>query len=204
LHETFSFDSDAGVSHINFGYFLKPDLLKVHSFAKIEKEKNNFDISQLFYVVARSYANNSPKVGTVDYDNLCLDFSSPVDTDIVLDVFVNRAVYAVLVEKMQADSFFSSAAALSVLKLTYTDDNTVDSSGNVISKQVTVNARIYDFLSEAEYASTDINKSLRINTQYGVGYVGLVMEGTATASPFKICVGKDQYGNDIIRCLELA
>jgi hypothetical protein len=204
LHETFSFSSESGISHINFGYFLKPDLLRVHAFAKDLKSTGSFDMTQLLYVVARSYSSNTPEVGTVDYDNLCVDFAEPIDTDLVLDVFVNRAVYAVLIDKMNSDSFYSNSASLATVDLTYVDDGYVDSDGNVVSKTVTAKARVYSFQSEEELSSTDINKSLRVNTPYGIGYIGLVMEGTSTASPFKICAGTDKYGNSIIRCLEIA
>ena len=189
VHQVLTFDKKNTISRLNFSYLLTPEFLKIHSYAK----DHNYNLTELFNVIARSYSFNVPNLGRIDYENLYIDFDSPVDSDIVLDVFVNRLMYDAIVKEMKKNTFFKNQYALSVLKLSYYDDE-----GNLVTK----NSRIYAFKDENEMNSTELEKSLRVYTPYGVGYVGLVREDSPNASQFKICLGQDKYGNNIIRCLE--
>lgn len=194
IHETFNFSSNNEITHLNIASLLKAQLLKIHSYAK----EHNYELKELLYIVARSYTSAYPEVGTVDYKNLCIDFDSPIDSNIVLDVFVNKAMCDVIVAAMNNDSFYRSPNAFTTINLFV--NNSADTTTTTLSP---VKARVYMFRNTKEMESTDLNKCLRVNTMYGVGYIGLVMEGAANASPYKVCVGQNSFGS-IIRCLELA
>ena len=169
---------------------MKSELKKMHAYLI----DNGMDPKQLLKVFVRGQSQGEDMLGEIDYKTMNVTFTSPVDSDIVLDVFVNRAVYDRLQEMMGKDIFFSNQFAIGVLIVQATDPET----GIVEDEKI----RVYAFKDETEMESNDIMKSLRVNTLYGVGYVGLVQEGNPNASNFKICLGVDKYGNEIIRCLE--
>ena len=169
---------------------MKNELKKMHAYLL----KNGMDPMQLFKIFVRGSSEGTDISGEIDYRTMDVTFESPIDSDIVLDVFINRAVYDKLQEMMAKDVFFSNDYAVGTL--------IVQSYDEELDEIVDEYVRIYGFKDEAEMSSNDILKSLRVNTLYGVGYVGLVQEGNPNASNFKICLGQDKYGNDIIRCLE--
>lgn len=189
LHDILSFGPNDNITHLNLSYLLSPELLKVHSYAV----DNNYVTGQLFYIVSRSQIENNTCLGLVDYDKLTVDFDAPVETDIVLDIFINRAMYETLLTIMNRHNFYSKDNALGSLSIGYIDDN------NKLQKDL---VRVYK-LNEEDFDNKILEKSLRVLTPYGIGYVGLVMEGEPSASDYKICLGKDKYNNNIIRCLEL-
>ena len=189
VHDVLTFDKKNTISRLNFSYLLPADFYKVHSYAK----NAGYNLTELFNVTARTYSSTDPVVGIVDYENLYIDFDSPVDTDIVLDIFVNRLMYDAVVKEMSQNIFYRNDYALSTLEIDYYDDN---------NELVRNKVRVYAFKDEKEYEDTTLEKSLRVYTPYGVGFVGLVREDNRNASPFKICLGYDKYGNAIIRCLE--
>ena len=189
LHTTLTFSSENKITSLNFSYLLSPLFLKVHSYAK----NHNLNLTELYNVIARTYSFNDATLGKVDYENMYLDFDNPIDTDIVLDVFLNKAMFQSILKHIEDDTFYKNEYALSILKLNYYDDN------NQLQEY---KVRVYAFKNDDEMYSTDLNKSLRVCTPYGIGYVGLVREGNLNASNIKICLGQDKYGNNIIRCLE--
>ena len=191
FHEAFTFNKKNTIDRLNFSYFIPQAFYRVHSYAK----EKGYDLTKLFNVIARTFSSNSPNIGAVDYNNLYIDFDEPVDSDIVLDIFVNRAFYDALLKEMSSNSFFKNPKALALINISYYDTN-----NTLITKKV----KVYSFESEKDYNDTTLEKSLRTYTPYGVGYIGLVRETDPKASPFKICLGHDKYGNAIIRCLEIS
>lgn len=164
-------------------------LKKIHAYA-IE---NDYDLTKLMKIVARSSSKGVDVLGTVDYETLNVTFDAQIDSDLVLDVFVNRTAVNEIMASMSSDTFFSNQYAMTPLEYVFEDAN---------GELQTAKVRVYSFASASEMNSTDIDKMLRVQTIYGVGYIGLVPEGTTNASDIKICLGYNKYGNPIIRCLE--
>lgn len=190
VHQAYTYDASKTVTELDLSEILKPALLKVHSFALSQ----NIDISELLYaeIYTRSESSNA---ASIDYDTLIATFPSALDSDFVINVWLNRNMFDLLSAAMKSDSFFSAKNAKATIDVKYVDD-----SGSVASKAV----RVYSFKSEDEMYSPSLMKSLRVRTVYGIGYIGLVYEGDPNASPFKVCIGYDRYSNPIIRCFELA
>lgn len=169
---------------------MKNELKKMHAYLL----ENGMDPQQLFKIFVRGSSQGVDTLGEIDYSTMNVTFNSPIDSDIVLDVFINRAVYDRLQDMMKKDTFFGNQFAIGTLIVQAYDEE--------LDEIVDEKVRVYKFKDEAEMESNDIMKSLRVYTLYGVGYVGLVQEGNPNASNFKVCLGQDKYGNDIIRCLE--
>lgn len=171
---------------------MSQELKRVHAYC-IDK---NIDVTKLMNIIVRTKSGNTEMVGKVDYESLDVSFSEPVDSDIVFDVFVNRAMFDSVATDMVNDTFYSQPESMTRMNIVIYDSATE----SLIEQPV----RVYFFENEADMSSTEINKSLRVNTPYGIGYVGLVQEGDPSASDLKICLGTNKYGNYIIRCFEKA
>ena len=211
LHETLNFSaSDEGIHEFNVAEYVwsastgSEIMKKVHAYCL----DTNVNPDKLFYIIARSASGNTEYVGKVDYETFDVEFFDGknkiyVDSDIVLDIFVNRALLDSLANEMSTHPFYSKKTAMCYMDITvaepYIDQYNMTSYKGVIKK-----LRVYLFENDAEMETTDINKSVRVMTPYGIGYIGLVGEGDKLASDVKICLGKNKYGNDIIRCFEIA
>ena len=211
LHETLNFSaSDEGIHEFNVAEYVwsastgSEIMKKVHAYCL----DTNVNPDKLFYILARSASGNTEYVGKVDYETFDIEFFDGknkvyVDSDIVLDIFVNRALLDSLANEMSTHPFYSKKTAMCYMDITvaepYIDQYNMTSYKGVVKK-----LRVYLFENDAEMETTDINKSVRVMTPYGIGYVGLVGEGDKLASDIKICLGKNKYGNDIIRCFEIA
>lgn len=189
LHKSFAAPVNSDIPRINFGLLLQPDLIKLLEYAKYK----NIDISNLLYVRLRSMYYKDVVEGKIDYERLCGEFDSPIDSDIVLDVFINRAALDSIVSDFNNDTFFKLPNALGTLTIAYYENE----------KLITNKVKIYKFMNDSEMNTEDISKSLRVMTPSGIGYIGLVNEGSINASNYKICLGKNKYGTKIIKCLEI-
>ena len=211
LHETLNFSaSDEGIHEFNAAEYVwsastgSEIMKKVHAYCL----DTNVNPDKLFHILARSASGNTEYVGKVDYETFDIEFFDGknkvyVDSDIVLDIFVNRALLDSLANEMSTHPFYSKKTAMCYMDITvaepYIDQYNMTSYKGVVKK-----LRVYLFENDAEMETTDINKSVRVMTPYGIGYIGLVGEGDKLASDVKICLGKNKYGNDIIRCFEIA
>jgi len=157
---------------------------------------NNININRLMNIIVRSSSEGDELLGKVDYKTLDVTFDSPIDSDIVFDVFVNRAMFDNLAIDMLNDTFYATPTAMSKMTI-----QIYDSQAQTLSEQ---DVRVYYLTPDESWETTEIEKSLRVKTPYGIGYIGLVPENHVRASNLKICLGKNTYGNDIIRCFEKA
>lgn len=210
FYEVFRSSGLEPVEFINMVPLLPKKFLKVHAFYNSYGElpdvesasKIKLDLRKLMeinvYVNEDIYDKNDIEI---NYEDLTITFKKPIDSDFAIGIFVNRLAMELAEKEMRENSFFLKDNALMFVKVgaEYLSDS---GYGNeLITEEKYV--KIYQFLYEKEIYSTDILKSFRIMTQYGLGYFGLVDEGHPKASPFKICLGEDKYGNSIIKCLEL-
>lgn len=187
VKQTYTYDINNRINSLSLPQILKSDLMRIHAYSK----EKNIDLSGLFHVEITGVDTKY----TIDYTNMIINFSNELTSDFTLHVWLNRALYESLVASMSDNKFYLSGNALDKLKVQYTDPITNELSEYRIA--------VYKFDSEKDMDTTDINKSLRINTMYGIGYIGLVPETDPYASEIKVCIGIDSYNNPIIRCLEL-
>jgi hypothetical protein len=187
MHKLFTMEENQDTTSINIMDYMVSDFKKAHAYAV----SKNIDLTTLVRV--EFYTSGSEVAADPDYTNMTLSISGGIDGDFVIDVYVNRALLESLLKAEASDTFFFADNAMSVMHFTYTgtDGTTVD-----------LPVRVYSFRDSTEMASSDVRMSLRIKTQYGIGYIGLVREGASNASDYKICVGYDRYNNAIIRAIE--
>jgi hypothetical protein len=180
---------------------LKDKLLSVHAYMII----NNYSIADLLYieVVARDgvlttqnkLVNTNGNTKTyedvvVDYENLTVNFvNDNNDQDFAVNMFVDRAMYESMLIAM---------------------DNDINSFNNNIMSYFRININgveekvpVYSFESYNELFTTDINKTFRIKTLYGIGYLGLVTANDPRASEYAIVIGFNSDESPIIRYLEI-
>ena len=193
VHEVYTYDGTRQLSELDLTKILQPDLLRVHAFAR----DNGFDLHELLYIqVQFKYFDTAYEV---DYDKLLVTFTEPIRSEFILNVYLNNNAYHVLLNAMKKNSFYFSQNAMSSLSVVYLDGYD-DNGKEILSKH---KIRIYKFANLTDQYKRDIDKSLRIMTIYGVGYIGLVPEDDVKASDVKICIGYDSFNKPIIRALEL-
>lgn len=187
VHQRYTYDIEHTINMLDLSLILKEYVVRIHSYAI----QNNVDTTQLLAIEIDADTEYD-----VDYDNLIITFSNPIHSDFILNVWINRSLVELLEEQMaNGNSFFLNESAMTTANINYYDYDT--------DSDIQAKVKIYRFQSDTEMEDTDINKSFRIKTIYGIGYFGLVPEGHESASPYKVCVGMDDFGNPIIRCLEL-
>lgn len=195
IRETLSYENGVKSKHLNLIPLLKERLLTIHSYMVAKK----LDPSSYIYV--QIYDNNGLRTTTatdpynssaVTINLTTLDIDIPnITSDILLDVYIDRSVYEALAIAKDTDKAIFDNNFLTTLNFSYEED------GEFVTKQVVVKS----FENEEEMSSIDVSKQLRVNTMYGIGYIALVDENDPQASDLRIFMGKDKYGNDIIKSL---
>lgn len=143
----------------------------VHSYAV---NKLNLDTSALINV--KLYTRNgklSPVYYNFDSENLTLDIIEGLNTDFAVSVYVNRVLYETVKKSMQTDTDFFSNGFLTNMY------------ANIAGTNVLIPVK--KFPDKISLNSSSIDKSLRIKTAYGIGYVGL--DEKTDIDGYKICVG---------------
>lgn len=197
VHETLSYENSVSFKHINLIPFLKERLLNIHSYMV----SKNLDVSSYIYVRVidregiRKDKKLFPNISNAISINLqTLEIDIPeIKSDILIDVFIDRSVYEAMAISKETGSAIFNNNFMATLNFSIEED------GALVTKQVIVKS----FENEAEMNSIDISKQLRVNTIYGIGYIATVDENDPLASDVKVCLGKDKYGNDIIRSFVL-
>jgi len=114
----------------------------------------------------------------INYDRLTVDFvDNTYDQDFAINMFVDRAVYESMLVAIEDDVNFFNGNLLAIIRTSVVlrdeDGNPIlDDQGEKILQEVRV--PVYSFVNEAEFLSTNPSKSLRVQTLYGIGYIGLV------------------------------
>lgn len=166
---------------------MKKDLKRVLAYAS----ENEIDLSALVHAVLCCRDINVGKSGKLtekefsfDIENMVLHVDEDIDSDISVNIYLNRLLYESLLKAMENDEyFFSNSYITSML-------------ARINGKDVKLVVR--EFKNERDMASMD--KPLRLMTPYGIGYVGLLEDSNEDS--YKICVGyKDN--EPIIKRLEI-
>ena len=74
---------------------------------------------------------------------------------------------------MSKNEFFFAQNAMTTITVNYADDDEIITPHKI---------RVYNFKNLQDQYSTDLEKSFRICTIYGIGYIGLVQENDKYAS----------------------
>jgi len=190
VNETLTYDVSNTDLHINARALVQDGILEAHSYMVAK----NIDPSSLLYVRASDNLGimNSKKC-SVDYNTLEVDLNN-VASDIGISIFVDRATLETINKAQADDKFYFKDNFLTTLTI-----NIEDEDGTIVPRKVVIKA----FENDKEMESDDVNKQLRVNTIYGVGYVYLVNENDPNASQVKVCMGQDKYGNNIIKSMVL-
>jgi hypothetical protein len=200
IHETLVYDGTREISTISIAPLLQDDLKRVYSFTKMmadsTKNTEEYNVTRLLHVIARGWDETSDAASaSIDYANLYAEFDTPAASDVVLDVFVNKAEFATMASLMESSGSYSDDALISVIRLN-TDQK--DEDGDPIQ----IRAGVYAFKSDDDMLDASIDKSLRVYTELGVGYIGVVPEDDPQASRFRICLGVDRYGSKVVRAFK--
>jgi len=193
FHSVFTFEVGNPVLEINLWDYLKDDLATVHAYMV----SKNFDIRDLINV--KLFSKNGLIDGTVvniDYETLVLTFLQEIDEDFSVSVYVNRSLFEAMLKAINYDVFFFSDRALAVFRISYYEDTNLDGEIGIGDELKEFKVPVYSFASERDmYASiVTVNgeprrTDLRINTAYGIGFIGIVELDDPRASEYKICLG---------------
>ncbi len=182
----FTYDVATSASVIDLTDYMRPDLKQIHAYMM----SKNMVISDLMRVTMfnrQGQLTNSDVV--VDYENLLVTVQLSSAQDLSLSIYVNRLLFEAIKKAMERDEFFFSENALATIVVN------IDGEG--------LRVPVYSFENLRDMFTTDPNKILRVNTIYGIGYVGLVDDDPTTTADdkYKICIGYN--GEDpIIKCLQ--
>ena len=163
---------------------LNPELKKIFSYAT---ETLNIDPTSLFYIkVIRSGGSDDGSVVEINYNTLSVKLKKNglKDTDVKICVYINRLLYESVKIAMEKDvDFFNSNQLTTII-------------ANIAGKSV--NLVVNSFVNDRELRSSDIEKSLRVETSYGTGYIALLPDDNENDA-YKVCIGYDDNGEAIIR-----
>lgn len=186
--EFLTYDANVKSKHLNLIPLLKPKIRNIHSYMLAK----NLDITTFINIRVIDQFGIRTDV-EINLNTLEVDIPN-ITSDVLICVFVDRSVFDAITTAQQTDKNIFNDNFLTALNIKINDDN-----GNLVSRQAIVKS----FINEAEQNSNDVNKSLRVNTIYGIGYIYLVNENDKQASKMKVCLGQDKWGNKIIKSLVL-
>jgi len=187
-HMVFTYDISTTVTVIDLTEYMKDDLQKVHAYMV----SKNMLVSDLMRVTMynRSGQLTSSNV-LIDYDDLLVSIELTDAQDLSLSVYVNRLLFESIKKAMENDEFFFNRNTLATIKIKTTDGS--------------FRVPVYSFESTRDYYSTELLKSLRVNTIYGIGYIGLEMDDPADTETdaYKICVGYNEEQPIILKLITI-
>lgn len=207
FHALFTFDVNNPVGRINLWDYLRSDLARVHAYMV----SKNFDLHDLMNIKLQNKSGLiGPTIANIDYDTLQIEFLQAMDEDFSLTVYVNRALFESIKKAIEHDIFFFSDRALAVFRISYYEDTNLDGEIGIGDELKEFKVPVYSFASEKDmYASAvSVNGEtrltiLRINTAYGIGFIGLVEVDDPRASEYKVCIGYEADGiTPLIMALE--
>jgi hypothetical protein len=174
-HMVFTYDISTIMSVVDLTDYMKEDLKQIHAYML----SKNMLISDLMRVTMFNRGGELTQDDVViDYDNLLVTIKLQSAQDVSLSIYVNRLLFEAIKKAMASDEFFFNRNALSTIKVKLGDK--------------VLRVPVYSFENEREMYSTEISKMLRVNTIYGVGYIGLEPDNPDNESDaYKICLGYD-------------
>lgn len=108
-----------------------------------------------------------------------------VESDIAVALYVDRVVYESIEKAMKNDkNYFRNNFLTNIM-------------ANICGTNIKL--KVKSFVNENEKTTSDIEKSLRIQTAYGIGYISLLADSEKDA--YKVCIGYDG-DKPIIRAID--
>lgn len=173
LNKTITFDLNDPKKEISLMQYLKPDAKKIHAYLMA----NSARIDDVFRIVALDKNNNANTMVDIDYETLTVKINSDLSEDFMVSLYLDRTAFDALNILIEKDIFFFNKNALALIGLNFNGMNH--------------KARVFGFMSDSEMSSGDLNKMLRVQTIYGIGYINLTDENKKKSSSYKICLGQN-------------
>jgi hypothetical protein len=184
FHMVFTYNINTSFTSIDIADYMKDDLKQIHAYM-MSKNMDVRDLMRLTLYNRSGQLTNDDII--VDYDNLMVTIRLIDAQDISLAIYVNRLLFESIKKAMERDSFFFNRNALGTISIKIEGQS--------------LKVPVYSFENEKDYYSTEPNKILRVNTIYGIGYVGLEDEDPDNPDRYKICIGYNGQ-TPIIKCLK--
>jgi hypothetical protein len=171
-HMVFTYDLSTSASVIDLTDYMKDDLKLIHAYM-ISK---NLEITDLMRVKLFNRSGElTSQEAVVDYEELLVTMQLASAQDISLTIYVNRLMFEAIKKAMENDEFFFSQNALATVMVKIGEESLM--------------VPVYSFENTRDMYSTEMNKILRVNTIYGIGYIGLEDDSGDDDDAYKICVG---------------
>jgi hypothetical protein len=171
-HLVFTYDLSTSASVIDLTDYMKSDLQQIHAYMV----SKNLEVTDLMRVQLFNRSGVlSQQDAVVDYDNLLATMQLSSAQDISLTIYVNRLLFEAVKRAMANDEFFFNQNALATIRIKTADGY--------------LRVPVYSFENARDMYSTELNKILRVNTIYGVGYIALEDDSEDGKDAYKVCVG---------------
>lgn len=192
-HEVYRYEHGVGISEVNLLNTISPEFNKVHALLTSEFLKG-YDLSGLLNVrIVNIKGEVSKSEYTFDFDNMLVKFKDPnyITSDILVEIFMNREFFAAILEAAKSKKKYFNSNFLSTI------------IGMIDSKRVRFIVR--SFVKDQDMFSTNPETMLRVQTNYGPGYVSLkdISETNSEKDLYRICIGYDSENKPIIKTLEI-
>jgi hypothetical protein len=172
-HMVFTYDVSTIMSVIDLTDYMKEDLKQIHAYM-LSKNMNISELMRVTMYNRTGQLTNSDVL--IDYDNLLVTIKLQSAQDVSLSIYVNRLLFEAIKKAIANDEFFFNRNALATIKVKLGDK--------------VLRVPVYSFENERDFYSTEISKMLRVNTIYGIGYIGLEEDNPEDESDaYKICLG---------------
>lgn len=187
-NNVFTYSLGVPIPNISIIDKLPKGLLKAYSYGKC---KMNLDMSSLlnFYIYSTVSGKLPSDKYSLDVNNIGdgITISDGLEEDIGLAIYVNRVFYETIVEAMKTNKNY------------FNDNHLASMDINIGSRPVA--AVIKSFENKDEMYTSNIDKSLRIKTPLGIGYISL--KSDSESDGYKICIGFDKNNDPIIKQFEI-
>ncbi len=171
-HTVFTYDLATAASVVDLTDYMKDDLKQIHAYMV----SKNLIITDLMRVQLFNRSGALPSTeAIIDYDDLLVTMQLSSAQDISMAIYVNRLLFEAIKRAMENDEFFFNRNALATILIKIGEEQ--------------LRVPVYSFENERDMYSTELNKILRVNTIYGIGYVGLEDDSDDGVDAYKICVG---------------
>ena len=186
-HEVYRYEHGKGIPSINLMNTISTEFNKVHALLTSEFLKG-YDISGLLKVRPVSINGEIPKSEYIfDFETMTITFKDPdyITYDLLVEIFMNREFFAAILEAAKSKKKYFNSNFLSTI------------IGMINGKRVRFIVR--SFVKDQDMFSTNPETMLRVQTNYGPGYVSLkdISETNSEKDLYRICIGYDSENKPI-------
>lgn len=188
--DIYTYDAGRTLDNLDILKLLGDDIKKLYSYGLTKMHLNMSS-----FMKVKIITNSKILEENIDYrvsyndinEPLKLTFLSEIDSDFAFSVYLNRLLVETIKKAMEEDKNYILARYIGSVLI------------NIGNKKEKV--LVKGFINDREKSSTDIMKSLRVNTAFGIGYISLVDDNEKDS--YKICLGYDKNNNPIIKQFEM-